>query len=336
MSLMPLAIARNSYSMRLVHPFVRLLRRYPAIPAAALDDLEQRDLDERVPIQLVHELLSAAIQVTGDEDIGLKAARELGMGALGALEYAASSARTIRDATAVIARYMHLLNDGLDILVETQGDRVAVCLHNAFVLPAAAEDFALAAFHVSVKERFHEIDVDYEVCFQHAAPRSIDEYLKTFPRGTLRFGSELSGFLFAAGTLDQELPTQDPQLHSVIRRHADYLLADLPRVETFTQRVRDRVVKELDAGETSAPRIAKLLGVSQRTLNRKLEMEGTSYKTLLDEVRRGMALRYTTGSDLLLSEISTRLGFSHAAAFNRAFKRWTGKAPLEYRRQHGR
>jgi AraC-like DNA-binding protein len=333
---MTIAVSRNSYSMRLVHPFVRLMRRYPAVPAAALDELESRDLEERVPIQLVHELLAGAILLTGDEDIGLKAARELGMGALGALEYAASSARTIRDSTAVIARYMHLLNDGLDIVLEPRGDRVAVRLRNAFVLPAAAEDFALAAFHVSVRERFQDIDVDYEVCFEHEAPRSLDEYRMAFPGGVLSFGSELSGFLFPADELDEVLPTQDPQLHSVIRRHADHLLAELPKVETFTRRVRDRVVKDLDAGEVSAPRAAKQLGVSQRTLNRKLELEGTSYKVLLDEVRRGLALRYTTGSDLLLSEIAVRLGFSHAAAFNRAFKRWTGKAPLEYRRQHGR
>lgn len=330
------AVSRNSYSMRLVHPFVRLLRRYEAVPPDALDELEKRDADERVPIQLVHDMLTAAIFMTGDEDIGLKAARELGMGALGALEYAASSASTIRDSTATIARYMHLLNDGLDIAVEPRGEHVAVRLHNAFVFPPAAEDFALAAFHVGVRERFQDVEIDYTVCFQHDAPRSTAEYKAMFPGGRLHFGAELSGFLLPAGALDAALPTRDPQLHSVIRRHAELLLADLPKVETFAQRVRQRVVQELDAGESSAPRIAKLLGVSQRTLNRKLELEGTSYKSLLDEVRRGLALRYTTGSDLLLSEIATRLGFSHAAAFNRAFKRWTGKAPLEYRRQHGR
>jgi AraC-like DNA-binding protein len=78
--------------------------------------------------------------------------------------------------------------------------------------------------------------------------------------------------------------------------------------------------------------IARQLHISPRTLGRKLEHEGTNFKELLDDLRRRLALSYVGGHDLGLAEIAFLLGFSQSAAFHRAFKRWTGVTPLEYRR----
>ena len=78
---------------------------------------------------------------------------------------------------------------------------------------------------------------------------------------------------------------------------------------------------------------ARSLQMSPRTLGRRLQHEGTTFKHLLDDLRRRMALRYVDGQELGLSEIAFLLGFSQTAAFHRAFKRWTAQTPLEYRRQ---
>ncbi len=322
--------------MRLVRPFVQLLRRNPAVPAAGLDSLDAHDPDERVPTDTMHEMLAGAIAFTGDPDLGLKAGRELGVGELGALEYAASSARTGHEAIAVIGRYLHLLNDGLDIAVELEGDRAFIRLRNAVVFPRAAEDFALAAFSGAVRKRLDPNQRPYEVHFRHSGGGDLGEYENSFPEGSVHFDSTFTGFVIERAYLDRELATQDANLHRLISRHAEQLLAELPKVETFTERVRTRLLEELRTGEPSAPRVAKTLGVGLRTMARRLEEEGTSYKSLLDDLRRGLALSYAKTSDLLLADIALLLGFSHAAAFNRAFKRWTGMAPMEYRRAHRR
>jgi hypothetical protein len=99
------------FSARLIAPFVALLRQLPNIPAEVLDPLENMDPDARLPITSVHELLAGAIHLTGDPDIGLKAAREIKPGMYGALEYAARSAATWGDAAATVGRYMRLVND---------------------------------------------------------------------------------------------------------------------------------------------------------------------------------------------------------------------------------
>jgi AraC-like DNA-binding protein len=328
------AVSRPCYSLRLVRPFLRVLRSYPSMPAVLIDPLDELDDEERIPVETLHELLRGAIVLTGDEDIGLKAARALEVGSLGALEYAAASARTSRDSMDVIARYLSLVTDSITFAFEAHPDgTTTVQLEHMVAMPRAAEDFAVAAFHVATLHRFPDFDAGYRVFFQHAGSDS-SEYTKTFPRASVTFNAPHSGFTFETKHLDRLLPESDPNLHVLISRHADQLLASLPKVETFTERVRNQLVSELRGGEPTAPVIARKIGVSTRTLTRKLEAEGHSFKELLEELREGLAIRYTTSTDLLLSEVALLLGFSSSAAFNRAFKRWTGQSPIEYRRLH--
>jgi AraC-like DNA-binding protein len=109
------------------------------------------------------------------------------------------------------------------------------------------------------------------------------------------------------------------------------MLAELPRAHSLTERVRELLAAQLPHGP-SLGQIARQVSMSERTLARHLEDEGTTYKALLEDLRRRLALRYVRRSELPFAEIAGLLGFSQAAAFHRAFRRWTGKTPLEYRR----
>jgi AraC-like DNA-binding protein len=131
--------------------------------------------------------------------------------------------------------------------------------------------------------------------------------------------------------LDEALPSADPRLHAVIRSHADRLLEELPRVESLTTRVRELLMTGLASDTATLTHVANTLHISERTLARRLEDEGTSFKLLLEDLRRRLALRYVGDSDLAFSEIAFLLGFSQVAAFHRAFKRWTDQTPLEHR-----
>jgi AraC-like DNA-binding protein len=142
--------------------------------------------------------------------------------------------------------------------------------------------------------------------------------------------------VFDKSYLSQSVASADPSLHALIRQHADALLAELPHVQSVTARVRELITKELAGGNPIAANIARQMPMGARTLGRRLEGEGTTFKELLDDMRRRLALGYVAGSLLPLSEIAFLLGFSQTAAFHRAFKRWTGQTPLEYRRAHRR
>ncbi len=325
--------AQHCYSMRLALPFSTLLREYEGFPLELLPDPETVDPDERVPIEVVHELLSGAIEITGDPDLGLKAARKLEIGDIGALEYAAGSAATVGAALEVIARYMALVNDALRVEWEMHHERVILRMHSAVPLPRAAEDFELGAFAQAASFRQSEgYNPSYEVHFMHPEPKDTSEYALSFPHGRPRFGQPTSAFLLSRELFERPMPTADPKLHEVIRKHADVLLSELPDNASFAGRVRDLLMAELRGGNPTAPHIAQQLHISSRTLTRKLEQEGTTFKGELENLRKQLARGYVGGTDLTLSEIAFLLGFSQVAAFHRAFKRWTGKTPMEYRR----
>lgn len=113
------------------------------------------------------------------------------------------------------------------------------------------------------------------------------------------------------------------------------LLAELPPAESVVDRVKRLIVAELCGGEPTAEVIARKMRATPRTLQRWLTARGTSYREILDGLRRDLALRYVTEDRLAISEAAYLLGFSEASAFHRSFKRWTGRTPAQYRAVSG-
>lgn len=321
------------YSVRLVAPFVRYLQRHPGIPADLLEPLAALDPDERLPIASVHELLVGAVHLTGDQDLGLKAAREMELGDYGTVEYAALSAATFRDSCITIGRYMRLVNDALRVTVVDDGVRGVIQFENSVTLPRPAADFQSAAFHISGSHAWPPGFVPrYEVWFTHARPYDITEYERTFVGGELHFLSPMNALAFPREYLAERPRIADPKLHAIIRQHAEAMLAEMPRALTLTERVRDALTSEIATRVPTLAQVAKDLSMGERTLSRHLEEEGITFKELLDDVRRRLALRYLRKSDIPISEIAFLLGYSQAAAFHRAFRRWTRQTPIEYRK----
>jgi AraC-like DNA-binding protein len=323
------------YSARLVAPFVRLLGRHPAVGPALLGDLPLLNPDDRLPIAAMHELLQGAVALTGDPDLGLKAAREITPGDYGALEYVARSAANWAQAGEATGRYMRLINDALQYSQRIEGDRALIALESSVPMPRTAADFQSGAFYVCTMFSWaSESPPEYEVHFMHAEPADTREYAQTFSGGRVLFSAPWNGFVFPREYLDRPAANSDPKLHTLISQHAEALLASLPRAKTVTEQVRELIAKELGKGAPALDTVAQTLMMSARTLARRLEQENTSFKQLVEDMRQRLALRYVAWSDLPLSEIAFLLGFSQSAAFHRAFKRWTQQTPLEYRRAH--
>jgi AraC-like DNA-binding protein len=170
------------------------------------------------------------------------------------------------------------------------------------------------------------------VLLAHPAPADITEYTRTFVGAKLSFAAPFYGFEFDAQLLDAPLRSADANLHDLMRRHAERVLQELPQALPITRRVKGLIAEELSDGHPGCAHIAQRLQMSPRTLERRLELEGTTFTHLLEEVREGLALRYVGDQELPLSQVATLLGFSQTTAFHRAFRRWTGQTPLQYRR----
>jgi AraC-like DNA-binding protein len=118
---------------------------------------------------------------------------------------------------------------------------------------------------------------------------------------------------------------------SEVSRLCDRLLDELRLSGGLAGRVREILLSNL-AQNTSFGSVARRLNMSQRTLRRKLQQAGTSFRELIDELRTQMAVKYVRDTDLTIEEIGYALGFNDAAAFRHAFRRWTKSAPHEFRR----
>jgi AraC-like DNA-binding protein len=137
---------------------------------------------------------------------------------------------------------------------------------------------------------------------------------------------------FSRVYLQQRLERADPNLHAVTRRLADIMLAELPpETAQFSERVRALIARELATPGLSTSWVARRLRMSARTLARRLETENTTFFAVLADARRERALRLMEDRSLSLTEIAFVLGFAHVPSFHRAFRRWTGKTPADFR-----
>jgi AraC-like DNA-binding protein len=337
----------SSLTVAALNPFIRQLATLPANQRAAFTDrsaqllgraelstLDLIDPEARIPLQLASELLLLAEESTAP-GIGLRAAEQLQVGDLGVFEFVARTCRTLRDAIESACHYRPLMYDGAELKLVLESDRAKVRyrLHDRIASPITFVEFALTACIVACRHALGFEAAPREVRFTHAEPVYAAEYARIF-RAPVLFGATHNEIIFGRRALDFPLLSHDPITHAIFKRYADRLLDMLPSSLPVTRSVQQLIRKRMDARNPRFDGLASALNMSERTLRRKLEDEGTQLRTLVEQTRRDQACHYLAHEKLSVSEIAYRLGFAHPPAFHRAFKRWMKVSPLQYRRDH--
>jgi AraC-like DNA-binding protein len=169
------------------------------------------------------------------------------------------------------------------------------------------------------------------VWLTRAAPDDVSEHRRVFGI-PIAFSAETNAVWFDAAFLERPIKRADPSLSPVLRRHADDLLSALPPSNSLATALHRHLLGTLSDGLPNIGVAASALGVSTRSLQRRLEDEGTSFKAVLDDVRRTLALSHLRDGTRTVSEVAFMVGFSEVSAFSRAFRRWTGRSAVSYRR----
>jgi AraC-like DNA-binding protein len=173
------------------------------------------------------------------------------------------------------------------------------------------------------------------VTFTHAAPGALDPYRRFFGVEP-RFEATENTLELPSAALELPQATADALMGRLVERHARELSRQLPTGTGLVGRVRGLLARSLDIGESEAASLGGVAGqlrLPERTLQRRLAAEGTSFNTLLDEVRRELALEHLAEPATSVAEVAFALGFGDQTAFHRAFLRWTGRTPGEHRRR---
>jgi AraC-like DNA-binding protein len=147
----------------------------------------------------------------------------------------------------------------------------------------------------------------------------------------LHFAGEMNAMVLRRDLLDTPLVRADPRLCVILDRQVRETLERLPKTTDLSERVRQIVAEKLTAGEPKIGEIARGLGMSARTLQRQLDRDGTKFRELIDALRRELAVSHLKEKEIPIAEVAFLLGFSEASAFHRAFKRWSGQTPAEFR-----
>ena len=305
---------------------------YDATPLRRLPGLAGRDLDDpdvRVADASAAEAWHLAEHITGDYTIGLHMAQSVPAGALDILEYAFRSSPTVGSGLDQLARYVRAVIDRAGAEFDMVGDALAV----TWVKPAEPQrvEFAFALIVRMAREATGLSLAPREVRFAHRPPESRLEH-RAFFRSPVRFGASSNQLLFSRTDLALTLRSADPALSRIVRRRLDKMLKQIPRTDSIGLQVRRVLLDNLTGGELTAASIARGLGLSERTLHRRLRAENTSFADILDSVRGELAKSLLPEPGIGIGEIAFLLGYSEPSAFHRFFRRWTGSTPLAYRR----
>lgn len=267
----------------------------------------------------------------GPAGLGLAVGSRFRLHTYGVWGFALLASPTLRDAAAVALRYLELTYATAGIGLHENGDEVHLVVDDA-PLPRLLRRFVVEREIAAIRtildtvlgEPFAPIRV--ELCF--ARPDTVAPY-RAVAGAPVTFGAARHAIVADAALLDRPLPQADPHTMQVCERECRALLA-----RRVGGRFAGRVWELLMRRQNAIPDMtvaASELHVSTRTLHRRLAMEGTSYRRLLDEARHILALEMLGTAGLSVEQVAVRLGYADATAFIRAFRRWTGGTPGAYR-----
>jgi AraC-like DNA-binding protein len=297
--------------------------------------LRGRDLDDpdaRIPDIAAREAWRLAVELTGDSALGLHMAQAIPAGALDLLEFAFRSSPTLEAGFERLARYGRVMSDRAAARLIHEDQAVAVTWDGR--VQRSRVDFALGLIVRFAREATDRWVTPIEVRFAYEPASDEDQQsYREYFGAPLRYNAALNQAVFGPRDLGRPLVSADVALAGVVRRRLDKMLAQLPaQDESIVARVRREVIEQFAEGEPTAAAVGRVLGMSERTLHRRLRDERSSFRGVLDEVREEMARALLRDRAVGIAEIAFVLGYSEPAAFHRSFRRWTGQTPLTFRR----
>jgi AraC-like DNA-binding protein len=301
-----------------------------------LSEAQLRSPAVRVSPDQVIQSYSNAAKLSRNPHFAFQLGLRFHVSTYGMYGFAILSSTDFRETMAIAMKYHQLASPLVDIEFTERG---GIAAWTMLPKPYRRVDEDLYRFIVELQTGVH-LSLHRDVMGQSFCPREIRF---SFPRPRnerqdfdvfgcpVCYGDAEDKLLFDAVWLDASPKFGNDVTHSEIRDICDNLLKDLKLSAGWAGRVREIILARLDQ-PASFEQVASRLKTSTRTLRRKLELEGTSFRELIDELKAQIAIRYVRDTDLTVEDVAFRLGFSDAAAFRHAFRRWTNSSPQGLRR----
>jgi len=254
-----------------------------------------------------------------------------------ALGYAWLSSTTLHSAFKRLSRFIKIVNPNIMVELSNSHDQLSIEVSSASdTIPRDASWYAdgdmsvmMAMCRANYGAKLNPVSVE----FKHAEPACAGDFFALF-RCPVSFGAEHNRMRLSHKDTNKRLPGSNEMMSQIHDQEMIRYLAKLDDGD-IVNKVKNVILEQLPDGRMSDTRVAETLFMSNRNLQRKLEAQNTTFKTILTQIRQELAIKYIKDPQLTLTEVSFMLGFSEMSAFSRAFKQWTGQSPRAQRQsQH--
>lgn len=312
---------------------------YEAYFATLVEELSSRGidttaLDSNVPAEIseawLAEQLACALQLTKDPGLAIAYGLRLNLASHGILGYALMSSRNGDQLLSLLTRYAALAMPNLQLTRVVAGQRLLLaCATSEGILPQEfVTELVLTTLISGARALFNRRIPGAELWLNFPKPPDADRYAAL--KLPVRFDQPHSALICDRTFLDMQISSANPVMAEIGARQCDDLLNQMQSRTGISQQIRRSLLRA--RGEFSTQEgMADHLHVSTRTLRRRLHQEGTNYRQIVDEVRFELAKRYLQTSELSVTQTAELLAYDDPANFRRAFKRWSGRSPQDWR-----
>jgi AraC-like DNA-binding protein len=306
----------------------------PLLRGAGLANKDFAVRQDRISAAAQSLLLELASNALNDAALGFHLATEANPRQAGMLFYVASAAKTVSEALALFERYFRIVNEAVHLKLKRMPNKAV--LQVSFVglsrhrVQQNAE-FGIAVILRALREAVGGNIRPIKVSFIGGRASSLREF-ERFYGCPVEFGASFDRLEFSVETLTLPLVTEDQNLLETLKPVCEAASRERgTRRGTLRAHLENEIQKVLPHGQMSKANIAKALGMSARTLSRRLADEHVTFAEVVDDLRRSLALQYLKDPGVSLSQIAWLLGYERATSFNHAFRRWTGRSPSAQR-----
>lgn len=272
-------------------------------------------------------VLCAAMQERPMKNLAMRIAAETPIGAFPLIDYLVVTSENVGDGLQQLARYFRLVDAPYTLELREDENPIRVLFHSPENPFSVEFGITLTVLHLR-EETENRLKAEF-ANFGHC-PDDVAEVERTLGC-PIHKNASWSGFALSRETWQLSMRRRDPVLRKVLEQHANEIAAQLPAMDGVVVEVRRALASRIAKGDVQIQSVARALAISMRSLQRRLAATGVTYQDLLDQTRREAANRYLRIATFSIGEVAYLLGYSEAAAFHRAFKRWTGMGPQEFR-----
>lgn len=293
--------------------------------------------ESRTTVKNITKILNYINEKLDRHDFSIAVANQFHPNIFHALGYAMVSSESLQAALQCLANYKKVVSNTCKLTTLEKNNQFLIsmdlfCYKNTTtpVLSYVGVELFISTIIKFSRELAGENIAPLKVLFSFPEPNYNTDYLSDYFKCDVEFNAERTTIVFDLETTQKKIIVSNPLITQMHEKILEDFLSRTDR-DNLKQLVKSKIFDLLPTGKASQQVVAEMLGFSLRNMQRKLHEQGTSYKSILENTRKELALGYMQQFHLTYTEISYLVGFSHTANFNRAFKQWTGKTPSVYR-----